>query len=31
MWRELLSQYQVTDIASSMYRDRFGCWGFLDM
>ena len=31
MWRELLSQYQVTDIASSAYRDRFGCWGFLDL
>jgi DNA-binding CsgD family transcriptional regulator len=31
MWRELLSQYQVTDIASSVYRDRFGCWGFLDL
>src|SRR5437773_2593260 len=31
MWRELLSQYQVTDVASSVYRDRFGCWGFLDL
>jgi len=31
MWRELLSQYQVTDIASSVYRDRFGCWGFVDL
>jgi DNA-binding NarL/FixJ family response regulator len=31
MWRELLSRYQVTDIASSVYRDRFGCWGFLDL
>ena len=31
MWRELLSQHQVTDIASSVYRDRFGCWGFLDL
>jgi DNA-binding CsgD family transcriptional regulator len=31
MWRELLSHYQVTDIASSVYRDRFGCWGFLDL
>ena len=31
MWRELLGQYQVTDIASSVYRDRFGCWGFLDL
>ncbi len=31
MWRELLSEYQVTDVASSVYRDRFGCWGFLDL
>ena len=31
MWRELLGGYQVTDIASSVYRDRFGCWGFLDL
>jgi hypothetical protein len=30
MWRELC-RYQVTDIASSVYRDRFGCWGFLDL
>jgi DNA-binding NarL/FixJ family response regulator len=31
MWRELLRDYQVSDIASSAYRDRFGCWGFLDL
>jgi len=31
MWRELLRRYQVRDIASSVYRDRFGCWGFLDL
>ncbi len=31
MWRELLHRYQVRDIASSVYRDRFGCWGFLDL
>jgi DNA-binding NarL/FixJ family response regulator len=31
MWRELLQRYQVTDVASSVYRDRFGCWGFLDL
>lgn len=31
MWRELLHQYQVSDIASAAYRDRFGCWGFLDL
>jgi len=31
LWRELLCGYEVTDIASSVYRDRFGCWGFLDL
>jgi hypothetical protein len=31
MWRELLCRHQVTDIASSVYQDRFGCWGFLDL
>jgi DNA-binding CsgD family transcriptional regulator len=31
MWRELLSQYQIGDIAASVYRDRFGCWAFLDL
>src|SRR5215472_6368754 len=31
MWRELLCRHAVTDIASSVYRDRFGCWGFLDL
>lgn len=31
MWRELLRDYQVSDIASATFRDRFGCWGFLDL
>jgi len=31
MWRELLRECQVTDIASAVYQDRFGCWGFLDL
>jgi DNA-binding CsgD family transcriptional regulator len=31
MWREMLHAYQVIDIASAAYRDRFGCWGFLDL
>ncbi len=31
LWRELLREYQVTDIASAVCRDRFGCWGFLDL
>src|SRR6266702_2747305 len=31
VWRDLLCRYQITDIASSVYRDRFGCWAFLDL
>lgn len=31
VWRELLRRYGVCDIASCVYRDRFGCWGFLDL
>ena len=31
MWQKLLFRYHVSDIASSVYRDRFGCWGFLDL
>jgi DNA-binding CsgD family transcriptional regulator len=31
LWREMLSHYDVGDIASSVYRDQHGCWGFLDL
>ena len=31
LWRELLRRYDVGDIASSVYRDRYGWWGFLDL
>ncbi len=31
MWRELLCRYQIGDIATSVHRDRFGCWAFLDL
>jgi DNA-binding CsgD family transcriptional regulator len=31
LWRDLLRHYAVSDIASSVHRDRFGCWGFLDL
>lgn len=31
VWRELLSRYAVADVASSVYRDQHGCWGFLDL
>jgi DNA-binding NarL/FixJ family response regulator len=31
VWRELLATYDVGDVASLVFRDRFGCWGFLDL
>ena len=31
LWRELLSAYDVVDVASLVFRDRRGCWGFLDL
>jgi len=31
VWRELLCRYQIGDIATSVHRDRFGCWAFLDL
>lgn len=31
VWRELLSAYEVRDVASVVFRDRFGCWAFLDL
>lgn len=31
MWREMLSRYQIGDVATSVHRDRFGCWAFLDL
>ncbi len=31
LWRELLSQYEVSDVASMAFKDRWGCWGFLDL
>lgn len=31
LWRELLSGYDIGDVASVVFRDRFGCWGFLDL
>ncbi|MDD9380995.1 helix-turn-helix transcriptional regulator [Streptomyces sp. ZAF1911] len=31
LWRELLSGHGVRDVASMVFRDRFGCWGFLDL
>lgn len=31
VWRELQRAYDVNDVASLVFRDRFGCWGFLDL
>jgi DNA-binding NarL/FixJ family response regulator len=31
LWRELLSGYGIGDVASAVFKDRFGCWGFLDL
>jgi DNA-binding CsgD family transcriptional regulator len=31
LWRDLLDGYGISDIASLVFRDRFGCWGFLDL
>lgn len=31
VWRDLLVDYDVRDAASVVFRDRFGCWGFLEL
>jgi DNA-binding CsgD family transcriptional regulator len=31
VWREMLTDYAVTDVASLVFRGRYGCWGFLDL
>ena len=31
LWRNLLAGYGVTDLASIVFADQFGCWGFLDL
>lgn len=31
LWRGLLSRYDVVDLASMVFADQFGCWGFLDL
>jgi len=31
VWRDLLHSYGVGDVASAVFRDRYGCWGFLDL
>jgi DNA-binding CsgD family transcriptional regulator len=31
VWHEMLANYDVGDVASLVFRDRFGCWAFLDL
>jgi DNA-binding CsgD family transcriptional regulator len=31
MWNELLVGYGIDDVASMVFRDQYGCWGFLDL
>lgn len=31
VWRELLVRYGVSDVASVVFQDRFGCWAFLEL
>lgn len=31
LWREVQRPHGVADVASVVFKDRFGCWGFLDL
>ncbi|MEY2416149.1 MAG: hypothetical protein QOH53_1483 [Ilumatobacteraceae bacterium] len=31
VWRELLHGYGVSDVLSTVFRDQYGCWAFLDL
>lgn len=31
VWREALAAHGVEDVASTVFRDSHGCWGFLDL
>jgi DNA-binding NarL/FixJ family response regulator len=31
VWGDMLSRFGVTDVASVVFRCRYGCWGFLDL
>lgn len=31
VWRDLLSSYDVGDVASVVFADRYSCWGFLEL
>ena len=30
-WREFVGQHGVVDVASVVFRDKYGCWGWLDL
>jgi DNA-binding NarL/FixJ family response regulator len=31
LWADLLAEYDVGDVASVLFADAYGCWGFLDL
>jgi DNA-binding CsgD family transcriptional regulator len=31
VWREVLARHDVSDVASIAFRDRWGCWAFLEL
>lgn len=31
LWREVMCHDNVVDVASGVLRDRYGCWGFVDL
>jgi DNA-binding NarL/FixJ family response regulator len=31
LWRDVLNRYAIGDVASAVFADQFGCWGFLDL
>jgi DNA-binding CsgD family transcriptional regulator len=31
IWRELLQGYGIDDVVSTVFRDQYGCWAFLDL
>jgi DNA-binding CsgD family transcriptional regulator len=31
VWRELLGRHGVSDVASVVFRDQYGCWAFLEL
>jgi DNA-binding NarL/FixJ family response regulator len=31
VWREVMSRYAIGDVASVVFADQYGCWGFLDL